>query len=215
MNLSNAAFVHTFISTSDDAIAYCYWHCAKLISAKWRPKVKQSHSLINRALSLFSTRESIDKFELSIRVLYGAREKALLLMYRGISQPLSEQELQELMGVNTDKAPFIKVFLSQTKQQIDNLWGSLVNPPFNMDGYMTFENDEQSILQQANDPIFPAPAELQPSTWTQNAEAETQLTPLLRIPKTPSEKSGSGLLTVCKRSSLCVLQQIECCTTMA
>lgn len=186
VNLDNATFVHTLIATSDDAIAYCYWHSAKLISAKWRPGVEHSQSLISKALSLFSSRESRDTFELSLRVLYGAREKALLLIFKGIGRPLSEQKLQELVGVNTNEAPFTKVLLSQTRQQIENLWGSLVNHPFNMDGYMTFKNDEETILRQANDNIFPVPAQLHPSSWTQNAEAESKSAPpSFASPKTP------------------------------
>ena len=115
LKLGHAAFAHTIISTSDSAIAYCYWHCAKYIFAKWRPELKQPKSPIGKALSFSSFKESNENFDLCIRILYGAREKALLMISRSIGRPLSEQELQELVGLNINESPFTNVFLSETK----------------------------------------------------------------------------------------------------
>ncbi len=141
-------FVHAIITTSLDAVVYCFWHGAKVIYQRWQA----------------SNEDAVSRDQLAVSIKYGHREKALLLMYKGRKTTLSAEEIQTIVGVDTAQKPFIKHILARGRSEVEQLLRTLAYT-MNMSTLISYGSGEGIPDVSAVAPYYAPPAELDPSKW--------------------------------------------------
>lgn len=161
-------FVHAFISSSREAVFWGFWHAARWIYQKSQrinqPEVSQKRSISGAIGSLFGARQIVRQTEFVVGVMSGARENALMLMYRGVR--LDSQEVLSVVGLDINKDPFSGRVVARGKSEIRRLERTLMYGPMNMGWESAYESNTgipDDFLVQ----FHPPPKDLHPSTWSQ------------------------------------------------
>ena len=148
--------VHAFVTSSDEAIAWGFWHAAKAIYELAQPGSQLS---VLAGLSL------------AVSTKYGPRDKALLLMYKGRREVLPDTQIEALLGTDPHKEPLSETIVAIGGSQIQRLRDQLLGMgTFDGAGYESGRGipNKSDMLELQHNLLMKKvepPAELAPETW--------------------------------------------------
>lgn len=171
-------FVHAFITNSKDAVVWGFWHAAKAIYQKSQTSevapASQGHTLKDIVRSLLSRKGHVPQCEFAVNIKYGARNNALLLMYKGRKNEITSDEIRAIVGLDITKAPFTKQITARSKNEIEQMLHTLYNV-MGMSSQISFATGDE--IPSGYLDFVPPPAELHPSKWTKLVDTIEEISP--------------------------------------